>query len=280
MRTAPAWRLIAVLLAAVLSPATQAADAPPLRTVQRGFAKPDAIRTALQDLVDTCREGRQLPAAPATMPSPAVMARTPQIEVETLFDGERWAEYTTTAQFVPDPKSCETTVWRTFSAKVRDGCATEVQGSSGAGLGLVEPPPKPWVRESAARCASGQPRPAPVLTGLPTQDAGHGERCVWTSDITARATGGGRAAGFDTCVSVRRPSVLTAAGRREVVLRTRLDPKTADGASLLHPMPLVEELQLAEYSEGGGALPAERFSRRGVEAFVAQAARLPIGGRP
>lgn len=272
-------RAAAMLALWALTSATVAAEGGPLRVLLRGYAQPATIQETLQMLSDACRalKGQASTRVP-TLPA-ALLQRTPQLETEDLFDGERWAHYETTAHFVADPASCQPVIWRSFSVTARDGCRRELRGQKGEIMPGDEVP-QPSLLDEPRRCSSRPAKPAPDLTGLPLDDAGLGARCVWSADIVARALKQplGQRTGTDTCVYARRPSVALPGGREDVVLRMRLDTANDRGGDIAALMPIVSELRLAEFSDGSPIAPG-RFAREGVEAYLRQPHKQAVGAQ-
>ncbi|MBQ0945562.1 hypothetical protein KAK07_19640 [Ideonella sp. 4Y16] len=257
-----------------------AAEGGPIRVLLRGYAQPAAIHESLQLLSDGCR----LLKGQANVPVPPLPAellrRTPQVETEDLFDGDRWARYETTADFVVEPASCLPIIWRGFSVRVLDGCRRELIGNKGSPMPGDGEAPKTSLIESAGRCSGRPIGRAPDMSGLPVDDAGLGVSCIWSSDFMAREMklplGQREARSTDTCVYARRPTVALPSGRKDVVVRNRLDLRNERGGDIGALFPVVGDHRLAEFSDGTPISPT-RFSREGVEAFLRQPHKQALG---
>lgn len=275
------WRKVGGLIALGLLPcALMAAETGPIRVLLRGYAQPAAIRDNLQLQSDGCRllKGQEIVPVP---PLPAeLLRRTPQVETEDLFDGDRWARYETTADFVVDPANCLPVIWLGFSVTVLDGCRRELNGHKGNRMPVDGETPRTSLIETALRCNGRPIGRTPDMSGLPIHDAGLGVGCIWTSDFMAREmklpSGRTDNRGTDTCVYARRPTVALPSGNKDVVVHKRLDLRNDRGGDIGALFAVVEDFRLAEFSDGTPISPT-RFTREAVEAFLRQPYKQAIG---
>jgi len=273
------WPLV-VLVLWMLSASTAVADGGPIRVLLRGYARPATIQQNLELLSHTCWTGKGLPAAPVPMLSEALLRQAPYAEVEELFDGERWAKYTTTAAFVVDPANCQPIVWRSFGVEVIDSCRRSVSGGKGSYMPDEDRVPRATVLERPVNC-SGSPTKREIdPNGLPTDDAGLGVQCIWAADIVARMLK--KPAGYrsstesDACLYARRPRVHFPSHSKNVDVRVRLDNRNVHGGDIGAMFPMPAELKLAEFSDGT-PIPPARFTREAIDAFLSQPNKQALG---
>ena len=273
-------RIYGLIVLWLLPGALLAAEAGPIRVLLRGYALPAAIQDNLQLRSDGCRLLKGLEPVPVP-PLPAeLLRRTPQVETEELFDGDRWARYETTADFVVDPASCLPIIWRGFSVTVLDGCTRELNGHKANPTPSNGEAPKTSLTETAIRCSGRPIGRIPDMSGLPIDDAGLGVGCIWTSDFMAREMklplGQQKNRGTDTCVYARRPTVALPSGSKDVVVHNRLDLRNDRGGDIRTLFAVVGDFRLAEFSDGTPISPT-RFTREAVDAFLRQPYKQAIG---
>lgn len=271
-------RTLGLLLLWMLFTGSAVADGGPLRLVLRGYAHPATIQEYLELLSHACWTSKGLPAAPVPLLSAAQLQQAPQEQNEELFDGERWAMYTTNAAFVVDPSNCQPIILRSFHVNVIDGCRGALRGHKGTPLYNGNEIAQTMVFDDPVGCARRQTKRETDLSGLPVDDAGLGVQCIWTADIVARELKMplGKRSGTDTCLYARRSHVAHPSGTKRVVVRMRLDNRNDRGGDVGAIIPMAAEMKLAEFSDGTPISPT-RFSREGVEAFLRQPHKQALG---
>lgn len=266
------------LLLWMLSTGSAVADGGPLRVVLRGYAHPATLQEYLELMSNVCWTDKGLPAAPVPTLSAAQLQQAPLEQSEELFDGERWAKYTTHAIFVVDPSNCQPIVLRSFGVDIIDGCRGALRGHKGTPLEKGNEIARAIVFDDPVVCTQRRTMRVIDLRGLPVDEAGLGVQCIWTEDIVDRnlKVPLGKRSSTDTCLYARRTHVAYPSGTKSVVVRMRLDNRNAHGGDIGALFPMAAEMKLAEFSDGTPISPT-RFTRAGIEAFLSQPHKQALG---
>lgn len=293
--TAPAAFVAASLAACG---AALAADAPSrIHVVRTNETSPEALagaRTYATLMASNCRSILHMPPAEVTL-TDAQLSKITYREEEIFFEGDRIAHYVTIRFVIADSSSqCQPYVWVHRDARIAEGCDASISGDSGPILDSAGPPAAPPTWSPSTRVGPGQcgeKRRERSTEGVPADDAGAGQTCVWgsrlmfarlgpalKSRLPAGEPGNGPAAkGLDTCLWQRMPDYRPPNGKSEaIVLRHHTPPD---------PDPQHDEAQLGltgghRFFEGNdrtrkfeidGPPGGTRLTKAGVEAFV----RLP-----
>ncbi len=289
----------AAVVAAMLSQTCWSATDPTqaLRVVRVGHGNAAAMHDDIQVTVDACRLAKHMPPSAAKLPSDAVLSQMKVVEQEELFDGQKWAEFSTQRTIAADPSNgCTLAVFVHRDASAEKTCVSRVSGAT-TSLGEMTDPKAPAASVAkidetalpAQPCAEHQ-KPLD-LAGLPREDAGGGAQCVWNSAIAARKMAAiytlmhkvppppkPDASGHDICLDADRPSVDFEGFRRVVVLATRTTPRK-DGPNIeniIGETAAFGNLRL-ESLTASPSLPADRFSRSAVEQFLHLPSKTALG---
>jgi len=269
-----------------------------LRVSEVGDAAVEGVLAYANYLASSCQALLKLPQTGAQGLSRDDIRQVRWLEIEELFDGDRWVRYRTTRRvMVGSASQCQAFVWVMRDADLEVSCEGRVQASSGnrpdPAKPFEAPVPQPHVDRAApalpAAICPDRARHAPV-DGLEAVDAGLGQRCVWASDrVRAALPASLRAAmpanrqGLDTCVALTWPDYQGPHGMSHPVhLRSQVfggqgDPSAARAAMTQSALDLQGNTRLAAFSQGV-ALPAERFTPAALEAFVRQPAKETFTG--
>lgn len=281
MRPIPIPLLLTLPLLGVMT-AASAADAPSLRIVTVGYPNAEAYRRNIEVALQACQLEKKLPLNSAGVPSVATLAQFKVQETEHLLDGPLAATYETPHEVMPDPsQGCRPRVVHHFDVKVDKTCAWRLYGHSGL-IGTEGPgTPAPLKEEpSGVRACQTEPknRPATVAAEAkaPRTDAGFGQKCFWDSHVLEimldkPPTGPGEGA----CLLADLPTYPTTTyqgSRRRVSLMHHLNDTTRGGIRFSEAFGATAGFSDATLAifEKGVKIPAERFARKGAEAYLAQ----------
>jgi hypothetical protein len=218
------------------------------------------------------------------MPSDEALAKLAVHEEEELFDGQMYAFYKTHRTFAADwSQGCEVVLFTERSAHTERTCESRIFGqtnldekmgkpNASGDKTIIEEDSEPWpsCNEKLARTD---------YKGLPSDDAG-GVLCQWTSLALSRQVA--RLLGTtpprepeddpfaDTCVYEKLPEYHFRANNRLVTLKTRGSTKSRAGNDLspmFGDLPAIQNKKLVQFSDGK-PIPAERFTRAAMEAFL------------
>lgn len=193
-----------LLSASLVGPCGAAVDAsapPPIRVVRIGHGDVSAMKQNIAASVEACRIVKKLGAGAVALPPDSVLSQFGVLETEELFNGAQWATYETQRSITADAvNGCKLAVFIHRSATVEQSCEWRVRGSNallGAMTNFESPAPStPMVEDDklAPQTCSSRKRAADDTAGLPSEDAGAGARCVWSSALLAPRDGEGRGA--------------------------------------------------------------------------------------
>jgi len=283
---------LAVVFAPPGKASAQADIAPPIRVVRVGYGDVAKLKEYYVAKVQGCRVVNKLPQGPVKLPSDDVIAKTALFETEELFDGQMWAEYRTQRSFAADAGNhCQLVLFVQRNVTVDRSCESRLLGSTTPLIELenLDTPAKPQVtieqEKLGASSCRGKHAPDDV-SGLPTEDAGNGVRCVWSSAIIARAMskvkaladaakspGTGKEADF--CLYAKRPTYYYQGLGRTVVLKSKGELGPNAVPTLTGEAPALAE-GLSGFTDGQ-PIPAARFTRAAVESFLSQPAKVAVG---
>ena len=269
---------------------------PPIRVLRIGHGRLPALKQNITVSVEACRAVKHLPGGPVNLPSDAVLSQLGLLETEELFDGARWAVYEVQRSIAADAANgCQLAMFVHRTATVEQACDWRVRGSNaaiGAMADFESPAPAaPEVQDdklSAQSCSTRRRAADDSTAGLPIEDAG-AARCVWSSALIARSMAKAAALaglapssadnrGADTCLYEKRPYYEGAGARRAVVLKTRGELRGASGVDITTIFGAAKaiEQQLSAFSDNQ-PIPAARFTRASVDAFVRLPAKASVG---
>jgi hypothetical protein len=281
-----------LLSSTLLLGCTQAApgkDSPSLRIVMRMHPDPQQMRTQLEERLSSCMlqlraKGQQ--AQPPALPKAADIARWVTRETEELYaDGRRASYQADTVVWPNADKACQWTFYKTVHAETETLCGDWYGGSAKAEPGpdaATEPPSfnaESTPASDVKRCLAEAARPESA-NGLPKGVTPGGRPCLWLSDgpVAAGATEP-QAPGQYFCSHPRAYDGSLPRYRRSAGPTLRYLRVPAPGAPR-GPTPEVDADRMeAEVVEEGQPIPASRFSRQAVEAFVKQPLVAPLGGQ-
>lgn len=291
-------RAAALLLATLTANGAWAApDAPdsghPIHVHRIGTGDVDRMKAGITLMVDACRVIKGLPpGTPFKMPSDDDLAKLAVSEDDEYFDGANHATYRTTRMIAPDPRSghCELKVFHERHAWAGQACGSGTLGSTTLMLPLTDmehpEPPRPTVEaQPASRDGCGRKARVYDIEGLPTEDAGLGQRCVWHADVLAKSV---RALGVtakghdpdgpaaDFCLYQKQPAYVFNGHRQTVVLKSS-GGRPEDALNQVTGLPAGHlNTRLVDFSDGRPIAP-ERFTAAAVRRFVEQAQITTVG---
>ena len=258
----------------------KSADAPVLRVVTAGHSSVARLRESLESQVALCRKARNLPPQPLGIPSDAALAGVASIETEALFDGPRFAQYEIVRNLMPDADDgCKVKVLQFYSVKLETSCESQWSGTAGARDFEIEPlrvssreRPRSAALQKYAACkvhADIEPALQAALKATSRQDAGVGQKCLWSNEVDQHLSGTQGAASADqlsgTCDLAELPFypyTTFDGGRRSVTLQMRLPPS---GAAKLKTFAIhdgINQPKLQEFSRGAPSRPPASRQRR------------------
>jgi hypothetical protein len=142
--------------------------------------------------------------------------------------------------------------------------------------------PPTIVEEELSSISCKEKRRPPHNEGIPSEDAGGGARCQWTSEVVGRMLGASREKNdesFDTCLYEKVPDYYYQGNTRPVILKTRGGTRSVAGNDLAKrhgEYAAAVNHQLMEFSDGT-PIPASRFTKVAVEAFLKLPAKTAVG---
>lgn len=288
----------ALLCAALATVSARAApDAPdsrsPIHLHRVGTGDVEGLKKGILMSVEACRVIKQLPGgAPVQMPSDATLARLAIAETDEYFDGANHAVFNTSRLVWADPRSgsCELRVFHERHAWAGQECGAGFWGGTtllGALVDMSQPAP-PQVEtgiRAAALAGCGRRAHRYDTSGLQSEDASLGVRCVWESDIIAKSL---RAVGvsapghakdspaIDFCLYERQPAYVVQGHSETVVLKSAGGSPSDVMNQLMGLSSAYMNHRLVDFSDGTPIAP-ERFSPDAVRRFVEQPAITAVG---
>lgn len=273
----------------------KATDAPALRIVTAGHSPVARLRKSLESQVGMCRLAQSLPPEPKNIPSDAALATVASIETEELFDGPRYAQYQIVRNLMPDSnEGCKVKVLQFYSVTLETTCESQWTGSAGARDFDVEPlkvssldRPKSAALQKYAPCkprAAIEPALQAAFNATSRQDAGLGQKCLWSNEVdvhlmspgTAGAVNEDRLSGTcDLADLPFYPYTTFQGSRRLVTLQMRLPPSAAAKLKTFAINDGTNQPKLKDFSLGG-SIPASRFSQAEAQAFLKRPAIVPL----
>ena len=270
-------------------------DAPPLRIVTAGHSPVARLRKSLESQVGMCRMAQNLPPEPKGIPSDAALAAVASIETEELFDGTRFAQYQVVRNLMPDSNdSCKVKVLQFYSVTLETTCETQWTGSAGARDFDVQPlkvssleRPKSAALQKYAPCkprAAIEPALQAAFKATSRQDAGLGQKCLWSNEVDSHLMSPGTAGAVNedrlsgTCDLADMPVYPYTnfqGGRRLVTLQMRLPPSAAAKLKTFAINDGTNQPKLKDFSLGS-PIPANRFSQSEALAFLKRPAIVPL----
>jgi hypothetical protein len=207
------------------------------------------------------------------------------LEIEELYDGTRFATYTTATSIAADPTAgCQLAIFRHYGVTIELGCEARIFGGSTPIAEMVGPenPKAPAVSLSredirstlCARRRAGRYDPA----GLP-RDTASGIPCIWQSEFVRRSMAraglpAGEPATTDVCLYAARPSYPAGRGEHLVVLKNRHSNLSMTGLWL--PSAFGETAgvvtSLKEFSPRA-TISSDRFAEPAARRFLGQPAK-------
>ncbi len=247
----------------------------------------------IKALVESCQVIRKLPPSDAPLPSDATLSKFVRLQVEELFDGANWAEYTTFSEIQPDPaRGCALTVFRTYSVSIQRGCFDTAGGISTAISELTDyehpkPPGFKFSEDSVPAKLRGlsscKAKDRWDPSGLPQVKVG-AYSCIWDWEFLKRdfkraglPWDDAAPEGTQFCLLAHRPDHQDGGRRHTIALQIKTPVEVGDRD--IQNMYANGEIKLQALAEG---LPvdAAKFTRQGAERFLGQPARLGLDGRP
>lgn len=273
----------------------KAAEVPALRVVTAGHSPVARLRESLEAQVALCRKAQNLPPHPQGIPSDAALAGVASIETEELYDGPRFAQYQIVRNLMPDSDDgCKVKVLQFYSVTLETSCESQWSGSAGARDFEIEPlrvssreRPKSAALQKYAVCkarADIEPALQAALKATSRQDAGLGQKCLWSNEVDQHLSGSGapgavsadRLSGMcDLAELPFYPYTTFEGGRRSVTLQMRLPPSAAVKLKTFAINDGVNQPKLKDFSLGV-AIPASRFSQAEALAFLKRPAIVPL----
>lgn len=293
--TAPVILLGTLQAAPVPGSARQdkAAEAPALRVVTTGHSPVARLRESLEAQVALCRKAQNLPPHPQGIPSDAALAGVASIETEELFDGPRFAQYQIVRNVMPDSDDgCKVKVLQFYSVTLETSCESQWSGSAGARDFEIEPlrvssheRPRSAALQKYSSCkarADIEPSLQAALKATSRQDAGLGQKCLWSNEVDQHLSGTPGAVSADrlsgTCDLAELPIypyTTFQGGRRSVTLQMRLPPSAAAKLKTFAINDGVNQPKLKDFSLGV-AIPAQRFSPADAQVFLKRPALVTL----
>lgn len=282
--------LLSTLLTLAMTGAACAdAAAPSLRIVTEGRPNPKAYRDNIAVALEACQLKQGLAKSSAGLPSESFLASFKVKEEERLLDGPLAATYETQSEITPDPsQACKLRIARSFHVQVDKSCEWRLYGNSGL-LGEDGPghaSPLTEERTGVPGCkvmATIRPGLAAAQAKAPRHDAGLGQKCIWDGEVMAILAGESpKDAAEGSCLLADLPVYPYSSyqGRhRNIALTHHLTDDTRGGTQLAKHVGAVAGIfnaRLASF-EKGRRIPADRFSRSGAEAFLAQPRWVNLG---
>ncbi len=265
------------------------ASAPSLRIVSEGHPDAKAYRDNIAVALEACQLKLGLPRSTAGLPSEAFLSTFKVRQEERLFDGPLAASYETQSEITPDPsQGCKLRVARSFGLQIDKSCEWRLYGNSGL-LGEDGPgrsSPLTEERTSQPDCkvsATIRPGLAAAQAKAPRHNAGLGQQCIWDGEVMAILAGETpKDAAEGGCLLAEMPIYPYSSyqGRhRTVALTHHLNDETRGGTKLAKHFGAVAGIfnaRLVSFDKGL-RIPADRFSRSGAEAFLAQPRWVNLG---
>jgi hypothetical protein len=263
----------------------------PLRVVRVGHPSMPTYKTQIEGSVEACQVIRKLPQSKPKLPDDATLSKFVRLEVEELFDGANWAEYTTLSEIHPDPqRRCALTVFKTYFVSIERGCFDTAHGGSTLLVELTDydHPKAPGFEfgEEAVPTQLRSPSDCKARdkwdpSGLPKVKAG-AYACIWDWEFLKRdfkraglPWDDAAPEGTQACLLAHRPD-HQAGGRHHTIalqVKAAVDPQEHQN---LYANGEIELQTLAE----GVAIDPAKFTRQGAERFLSQPARQNFGGQP
>jgi hypothetical protein len=286
---------VALLLGGLLLPALaqEARDSSnPLQLRRIGHGNVAGLKLNIGVSIEACRVAKKLPLnAPKELPSDDFLAKLVVAEDEELFDGGRWAQYSTQRSVLADPASgdCKLALFVSRGVRIEQTCESRYSAVMPTTQEMADPQdPKPPVPEVSTgpggNCRKKPKAPLPTQ-GLPTENAGDGTSCVWWADAMAAVmrSAGMKAPGhndktLDQCLYARQPEYFWRGHTRLVVVKSSGSDQSLAGNDISDIFGEVRghsNQRQAELSDGRPISP-ERFSRSGAQAFLSQPAKAPL----
>lgn len=284
--------LAVLMAAAAMAGCTEAAppkDTPSLRIVMRMHPDPQQLRAQLDDRLASCmlqlRAQGQAAQAPA-LPNPADMAKWVTRETEEIYANGQRAAFSTDTLVWPNPaKACQWTFYKSVHAEAETLCGDWYGGSAKREPNPDAAPEPPSFSEektpadAAKRCLADAAK-VHSASGLPKGATPAGQSCYWLSD---GPVAGGAAEpsvpGQYFCSHPRAYDGSLPRYRRSDGPTLRYLRVAAPGAPRSATPETDADRMEAEVVEEGKPIPASRFSRQAVEAFVRQPLVVPVGGQ-
>ena len=258
----------------------QAPANPPIQVVRVGYGNLEGLKASISAYSEACRVAKHLPPQDVALPSDDYLTKFVAMEVEELFDGQRYAKFTTQRQIAPDATSgCTLAVFASRSATSDLVCVSRIRGGTpliGEEIDFDNPSTaSPTIFEDALNSPKCNEKPLTKnAAGVPRVDAG-GQKCFWNADLIALQmakfthSAPGPKTGFDICLYEALPTYYYKGMGEPVVLMSKVFGEPEGGTVLERTTGAVRDMNLKSFS-ANQAIPKSRFERSAIERFLNQ----------
>lgn len=253
---------------------------PPIQVVRVGHGNLEGLKVSITASTEACRGIKHLPPQGAALPSDDYLSNFVLMEEEELFDGQRYAKFTTQRLIWPDASAgCTLTIFTERHADSYLACVSRIYGSTpllGEQVDVDNPSSAPpTIEEEPSRPSKCNEKPLAInAAGVSRVDAG-GPKCFWNGDLIALQmakfihTPQGSKSGFDICLYEDLPTYYYKGVGEPVVLMSKVFGEPEGGTVIEQTMEVVRDMDLKSFS-ATQAISKNRFERSAIEQFLNQ----------